>query len=25
LFAKATNRDLSEIGPYVSNYGAPIQ
>jgi predicted Zn-dependent protease len=25
LFAKATNRELSEIGPYVSNYGAPIQ
>jgi predicted Zn-dependent protease len=25
LLAKATNRDLSEIGPYVSNYRAPVQ
>jgi predicted Zn-dependent protease len=25
LFAKATNRELSEIGPYVSNYGPAIQ
>jgi predicted Zn-dependent protease len=25
LFAKATHRELSEIGPYVSNYGAPVQ
>jgi predicted Zn-dependent protease len=25
LFAKATNRELSEIGPYVSNFGAPVQ
>jgi predicted Zn-dependent protease len=25
LFAKATNRELSEIGPYMSNYGAAIQ
>jgi predicted Zn-dependent protease len=24
LFAKATNRDLSQIGPYQSNFGAPI-
>jgi predicted Zn-dependent protease len=25
LFAKANNRDLSSIGPYESNFGAPIQ
>jgi predicted Zn-dependent protease len=25
LYAKATNRDLSSIGPYESNFGAPIQ
>jgi predicted Zn-dependent protease len=25
LFARATNRELSEIGPYVSNYGAAVQ
>jgi predicted Zn-dependent protease len=25
LYAKATNRDLSQIGPYQSNFGAPIQ
>jgi predicted Zn-dependent protease len=25
LYAKATNRELSQIGPYQSNFGAPIQ